>query len=30
LLPKTSNKDGSSIRDYGLRDDMIADNVGYV
>jgi hypothetical protein len=30
LLPKTSNKDRSSIRDDDLRDTMIADNVGYV
>jgi hypothetical protein len=30
LLPKTSNEDKSSIRDDGLRDAMIADNVGYV
>jgi hypothetical protein len=27
LLPKSSNKDRSSIRDDGLQDAMIADNV---
>jgi hypothetical protein len=30
LLLKMSNKDGSSIGDDGLRDAVIADNVGYV
>jgi hypothetical protein len=30
LLPKVSNEDRSSIGDDGLRDAMIADNVGHV
>jgi hypothetical protein len=30
LLPKVSNEDRSSIGDDGLRDGMIADNVGHV
>jgi hypothetical protein len=30
LVPKMSNEDRSSIRDDGLQDAVIADNVGYV